>query len=281
MLAEALERMRHVRLVLNSRALDEPLSDDDKMKVGFLFYSWQLVARDAAFENCLTTTVHAIGVVQKGLRHSGVETAIRIPDMTARQALIRVEQLDENYRRDVGKRFVWLLDEDRSTYFSGLQAKSLAAAFPSAIPEMEEADRCYALSRDTASVFHMMRSVEHVLRALVVSVGVTNPKVPLDYQDWQNLIDQLESHAKAGTAGWSRPQSLHAREFFSRVVADLHSFKDNVRNILMHTRSGGTYDAPGALSVRNRVEGFFGFVSARTDESVTALLDEKLFLNPS
>jgi hypothetical protein len=282
MLAEALERMRHARFVLNALPLDELITGDQQVDIAVLFAVWQTVSREAGFANCLTTTEHTIGKFERAI-HASIGTPvpmIKIAAMTARQALTRIDQLDENYRRDVGERFVWLLDVGRSSYFDGERAKSVAKAFPSAIPEMEEANRCHALSRDTASVFHLMRAVEHVLRVLVVSVGVSTPSVPLDYQEWQNLIEQLDSSQKAAIVKWSRPHKTHAHQFFSRVVADLFSFKDDVRNVLMHTRSGGTYDAPGALSVRNRVEQFFEFVSARTDENVTVLLDQNLFAKP-
>ena len=50
--------------------------------------------------------------------------------------------------------------------------------------------------------------------------------------------------------------------FFTRTVADLYGFKDDVRNIVMHAHARGTYDAAGSASVVNRVEEFFRCLTA-------------------
>lgn len=83
-----------------------------------------------------------------------------------------------------------------------------------ALGELESARNCYATDNYTACVFHLMRMAEHGLRALVTAVGVTTPKVPLEYQQWQNLIEQVES--KVGAARiehWPQPAKANATRF--------------------------------------------------------------------
>jgi len=131
---------------------------------------------------------------------------------------------------------------------------AIVAAFPSSHKEMVRAFDCYATGNDTACVFHLMRAAEHGLRALVVGVGVVNPVVPLEYQQWQNLIEQVESYVRnARIDRWSQPAKGNAQAFFSSVVSDFYAFKDDIRNILMHTRTGGTYDEHQALHLIERV----------------------------
>lgn len=109
-----------------------------------------------------------------------------------------------------------------------------------------------AAGNNTACVFHLMRAAEHGLRALVTAVGVTTPKIPLEYQEWQNLIEQVEKHADVINS-WAQPSKSNARAFFNGVIADFYAFKDDIRNILMHTRAGGTYDEAEAHHEIQRV----------------------------
>jgi hypothetical protein len=140
-------------------------------------------------------------------------------------------------------------------------------SFPSARGEIKEAGNCLAVECNTAAVFHLMRAAEHGLRCLVRSVGVTAPKVPLEFQEWQNLIEQVESRVDAAKiTSWSQPSKGNALAFFGSTVSDYYAFKDAIRNITMHTRSGGTYDGPGALSVRNRVQDCLVRLSGHVDE---------------
>jgi hypothetical protein len=151
-------------------------------------------------------------------------------------------------------------------------------AFGSAIPDLELAGNCYATENDTASVFHLMRAVEHGLRALAVAVGNPVGILPFDYQEWQQLIDQADKQWKASVDTWGKSaEQTNARAFFKRVVADLHAFKDEVRNVTLHTR--GSYDAPGTLSVRNRVDAWFVVLATKVTDTMAhgALLDRSLF----
>jgi hypothetical protein len=154
--------------------------------------------------------------------------------------------------------------------------------FPDASTEIMEAQTCYALGRHTASVFHLMRAVEHGLRALVVAVGVTPGKVPLAYEEWNTLIEQLEKAWKAieggPPQGWGKSAELtHAREFFNPIVADLHAIKDAVRNVTMHTR--GSYDEESALAIRNKVADWFRVLATKVEQQSkpASLLDRALF----
>jgi hypothetical protein len=277
-LVEALEQMQSLRTRFRDLPLDEELSAPDKLQMQTTFFGWQILSKEAEFPNCFTTTEHVIGLHRENMQRFLADVSVLpiIEHMTARQALNRLDQLDENYRRDTSARLIWLSAADRSEFFDLELAVRIAGNFPSAISELREASYCYALERDTASVFHLMRAVENVLRCLVASVGVTSPEVPLEFQQWQNLIDQFDSRSKV-IEKWPTPEKLVARRFFKRILADLHAFKDDIRNVTFHTRTDGVYDGPGALSVWNRVSKFFEFVSKRTGENVTNLLDENLF----
>jgi len=60
---------------------------------------------------------------------------------------------------------------------------AVISAFPSSRADIAHAVDCYASEHETACVFHLMRVLEHGLRALAEDVGKT-----FDVQNWQNII---------------------------------------------------------------------------------------------
>jgi hypothetical protein len=155
---------------------------------------------------------------------------------------------------------------------------NVRTAFMSAVPDLEAAGNCYATDNDTASVFHLMRAVEHGLRAFAVAVGTPVGKLPFDYESWENLINDANKEWVKTVDTWGKSaEQINARRFFKRIVADLTAFKDDVRNVTMHTR--GDYDANGAMSVRNRVDEWFVVLASKSHDNMTLgeLLDRSLF----
>lgn len=137
--------------------------------------------------------------------------------------------------------------------------------FPSADPEIEEGLDCYGLEHNTASVFHMMRVAEIGMRALARERQVTFPKHPLEWADWQNILEQTESRAKAATNGMGRgPAKDAAAAFYSGATGQLHAFKDTYRNVTMHVRR--RYDELDALRAINQVCDFMNGLSKKIGE---------------
>lgn len=157
-----------------------------------------------------------------------------------------------------------------------LFGERVRAAFAEARDDIQDAGNCLAVGLETAGVFHMMRAVEHGMRALANGVGVKVDKLPLQYQEWHPVIAQIEK-ASEEIERWGKGVELtHAREYFHRLVADLYSFKDDVRNVTMHTRK--TYNAQEALGVKNRVNEWFNILASKADDQMTSkLLDPALF----
>jgi hypothetical protein len=138
------------------------------------------------------------------------------------------------------------------------------AAFPSAEVEITRGVDCYALLHNAACVFHMMRVAEIGMRALARERQVTFPKHPLEWAEWENVIDQIESKAKAATAGMSRgPERDAARGFYTAAVAQLRAFKET-RNRIMHMR--GDFDELDAQRAMGQVRDFMNGLSAKVDE---------------
>jgi hypothetical protein len=139
------------------------------------------------------------------------------------------------------------------------------AAFPSLANEIDEGLDCYGLEHNTACVFHMMRIAEIGMRALARERGVSFPKHPLEWADWQNVLEQTEKKAKMATDGMPRGSKKDAiQAFYSDAIGQLHGFKDTYRNVVMHVRRN--YDELDALRAINQVRDFMNRLSTKIGE---------------
>jgi hypothetical protein len=142
-----------------------------------------------------------------------------------------------------------------------------AKAFPSARSEIDAGVDCYALEHNTACVFHMMRVAEHGLRALARSLRVSFPKsgTPIEWAQWQDLIDQIRSEGKkAADALPKGPKRDAARDFYSGAVHHFEGLKDKYRNAVMHLRA--SYDELDALRAITQVRDFMNGLSVKIGE---------------
>jgi hypothetical protein len=150
-------------------------------------------------------------------------------------------------------------------YFVQREWTATLAAFPSLQKEIEEGLDCYGLDHHTACVFHMMRVAEIGLRSLARERGVSFPKHPLEWADWQNILEQTESKARAATSGMPRgPAKDAALAFYSGALGQLHAFKDTFRNVVMHVRRD--YDELDGQRAINQVRDFMDSLSAKIGE---------------
>jgi hypothetical protein len=178
------------------------------------------------------------------------------------------------------------LGKEKAKYHNATFGPVVEMAFPSASDEIKEASTCYALGRSTAAVFHLMRAAERGLRALAVAVNAlpTSPTAkPIELENWDPIIGRI-GDASATFIQECENKKLHiekanAKAFFNATLADYYAFKDAIRNILMHDRSGGTYDEFQALSARNRVEECFNRMAKKLSEDAPpgSLLDAARF----
>lgn len=144
-------------------------------------------------------------------------------------------------------------------------AKTISAAFPSAVPEVREAGNCLAVSSNTAAVFHLMRAAEYGLRALARDRRVKVPKGPLALATWEDIIKELE---KAEMAIQGYPKTLAREkqfEFYHGAMMEFKRFKNKFRNNVMHTRE--SYDSHQAKSAFDHVADFMTILASKISET--------------
>lgn len=190
------------------------------------WWEWMFAALPQAKQACdsfnLIRTADAIGRLEIRLHSGEKDLKIVADDLRyIRQKL--TEELDA---------CLFLHVPNDAHYYQEPQEgwQDVLVSFPSAMLNIEEASKCFALNRYTAAVFHCMRILESGIRVLANQFGV-----PADYRDWGNIIDNIESEIKAktkalGTKKWPDHQ------FYSEAAVHLFHLKDAWRNHVIHGR---------------------------------------------
>jgi hypothetical protein len=139
--------------------------------------------------------------------------------------------------------------EERSFYDDVQLTTAAMNAFPSAVPEVSNAGKCFALDQPTATVLHLMRALEVPLAALVAALNFT-PSNP----NWQTVINKCEREIRAS-------KNRTDQEFFGEAATNFLYFKNAWRNHAMHGRD--TYDKQQAFDIMMHVGGFMKILSKR------------------
>jgi hypothetical protein len=189
--------------------------------------------------------------------------------------------LDSLARRmsDEAKRKTYLyMPPDDSKYYYDPNVRSskrsfsdrLANAFPSAVDDLTKGTQAYATGCDTACVFHMMRAVEHGLRAMAQTLKVRFPGKPgkppkaIEFQQWGDVITEI---GKKVTAMENKPRTKKRDVdlvFYGEAASQFHYFKTSWRNHVMHSRTFYEHD-DAAIVMRHTVE-FMEHISGRLKE---------------
>jgi hypothetical protein len=141
-----------------------------------------------------------------------------------------------------------------------LFGSSVDDAFPSAAWDIAEAGRCFAVRRNTACVFHLMRTLEVGLRVFAAEFHVV-----ADHTNWHNIIEGIEKAVRgmgndpARQGDWKNQQ-----EFYSQAASHFMMLKDAWRNFTAHAR--GKYTDEEAEVLVLHVRAFMQKLATRLHE---------------
>jgi len=154
------------------------------------------------------------------------------------------------------------LPKEKSQYYSNpidMFGKEIVEKFPSARLEVEEAGKCYAAGRYTASVFHLMRVLELGIRALRRSLGLPASS----NRNWESVLKKCDQELKKPhqerSVQWNTDET-----FFAEATANLRAVKDAWRNTTMHIEH--IYDDEKAGDLFNAVRAFMRHLSVKLSE---------------
>ena len=137
--------------------------------------------------------------------------------------------------------------------------------FPEVKEDSQDAIDCYALEKNTACVFHMMRVAEMGLRSIAkkVKVKLTDKKEPLpvEFATWNKVIDGIKTKIAVVR---TKPKSARQNEqlqFYSDAADQCTYIRDLWRNDVSHHRK--TFNDGEALGVLTRVQQFMGLLAKK------------------
>jgi hypothetical protein len=148
--------------------------------------------------------------------------------------------------------------EDKEPFGSDVSTK-----FPSLAYEIEEAAKCLALGRSTASAFHSIRSLEAAIRATSRCLGIPDPTRAAD-RSWFKMLEAIKGELDRRWPTTSSKMSGDGR-FFEEAYAALAAMQNPYRNATMHLDQ--IYTEEGARDIFNVVGGFMRKMAARLDEN--------------
>lgn len=178
-----------------------------------------------------------------------------------------LEDINNSLRRELKLTKLLILERAEERYFDpeeSLFGDYTEFQFPTAAYEIDEASKCMALGRYTATVFHLMRLLEIVIGAVGRCLDIPDPVKEAD-RNWGKLLqrmkDDFEQRAKDGNAGWP---DIADKALFSEIYVSLDAVRVAWRNSTMHVENKYTFEE--AEHIFGAVRGLVRKVSGRLDE---------------
>jgi hypothetical protein len=111
-------------------------------------------------------------------------------------------------RRELSLMKIYCLEPTKDSFFAlefSTFGPAFATAFPSAVFEIDEAGKCHALSRSTASVFHLMRAMEVGIGAVAACLQIPPPVKAAD-KNWGKFLkaikDEMDDRSSSTPPRW-------------------------------------------------------------------------------
>lgn len=153
-----------------------------------------------------------------------------------------------------------ILPPDKEGYFepgTPLFGELVHSKFPGVIYEIDEAAKCLALGRTTATVFHLMRILEGSLRAIHCYLGI-DKELSGNNRNWGNVLRGIREEIGRRGPNWIE------RDYFKEIYARLDAIKDAWRNNTMHVES--IYTEQEAKVLFENTRGLMQKIASQMDE---------------
>jgi hypothetical protein len=242
------------------------------------YYAPRLVAVSEALTQCKVLGISDEGEKPEGrqeiaewlqstdpeLRYLGLEMtrvyANRIKGQIAQ--LVREKRLlndllilDQRFRDELEGIHFFHISPDKLSFCSktDLFGEQFKIGFPTANSEVIEAGNCFAFDRHTACVFHLMRGLEVVLKALFHALGLP-PLTKAGERNWNGILRQIKDKLEAD-------KNITDFDFYDAAYAFLAAAKNPIRNATMHIDA--TYDEEGARMVFDALGAFMRHIATK------------------
>lgn len=216
-----------------------------------------------------------IGNLRSSLKELGAEVTLLIVDELEDEVVSNlptyegvrriVDQIDATLRRELKTvRLIVVERHDRDLYEQSGPAfgANFAGGFGSAEFDVEEAGKCLALGRSTASAYHSLRVLEAAVYALSRCLGLPDPIKGAD-RTWGKMLGLVRDSLEARWPARGGRMAGDAR-VFDEIYGALAGMQNPYRNSTMHLAS--KYTPEEARHIYDLVKGLMKRVAARMDE---------------
>jgi hypothetical protein len=174
-----------------------------------------------------------------------------------------LEKLSERLRHELSLYSFYLIETDRVKYYDESRVMfgvPVAEAFPSCSADIEEAGRCLAVGRSTACVFHLMRVLSPVIRALAVEFSF-KPN-----ENWGPFLNDFRNEIWKKYPDDKSKANEEQRVFYSDLEQQLRAIKDAWRNPTMH--------CVATVYTEEKAEEIFGYVKGLLKKAAEKLKEK-------
>lgn len=214
-------------------------------------------------------------VASRRLRECLAQQPCSLTVGAATQALTEVESRFADHLVEIK---MFALNPQEAIYLQNaddlIEIDDFSIAFPTAAFEVEEAAKCIAVGRFTASVFHSMRMLEIAIKALSKRLGIEDPTKPAE-KNWAVILKKIKERIDEL---WPPANRMPGSEgaAFETMYSHLDAVRNPWRNATMHVET--IYAPHDALHILRCSAYFVRLLSALTDEQgrpqpAEALLD--------
>lgn len=214
--------------------------------------------------------VQAVGTLHAQAAHI---SALRLRDhlennetLTWKQLADALADIESRLNDELGLVKLFVLSQEQSVYLlpgSALVGQRVADQFPSIMFEVEEAAKCHALGRCTASVFHSMRALEAAIRAMAKFLEIPDPTAPVE-RNWGFILKAIKEKIDGKYPAKTRMSHSEGADV-EALFQSLDAIKNPLRNATMHVEN--TYQPHESSHILQCLNVFLGKLAGLCDEN--------------
>lgn len=185
---------------------------------------------------------------------------------SADEVAVQIEMLKAAFQKETEQISLFFIPAEKQEYFVNISpyGEQSAKSFPRANHEATEAGKCFATERYTACVFHLMRALEHGLRATALGLDLPEPTKGGD-RNWGNMLRDIKRKIDTNNSGLKMDHKWQGeRDFYEKAYAFLEGVRNPVRNSTMHVEAD--YDEQGAIDILNACGAFMRHIATKLAE---------------
>lgn len=222
----------------------------------------QHVANFAKYFSDIGQQCKGVGLIQSS--KAAIRAASQMKDNPAEAIKHHLKALTELIQSEMEEQLFLWVPSNRAAAYSQIDEPFFGFAvyekFKLANYDVEEAGKCFACARWTASVMHAMRVLEHGLAALCRVL-----KLPFGEGTWKRSIERIEKKIAIMDSTVKQKASWRTkRQFYAEAAKEFRYFKDAWRNHACHGRA--QYDEEQAEKIISHTRDFMRVLSTRLRE---------------